>query len=58
MGDRNTELVLACCNLTAQGYMHNLANTLLPFMKVHGPGLTFKQDNSRPHTAPIEQPIF
>lgn len=51
MGDRKTDLVVVRGNLTAQGYVHILANTLLPFMQAHGPGLTFQQDNARPHTA-------
>ena len=32
MGDKKTELVVVRGNLTAQGYVHILANTLLPLM--------------------------
>jgi hypothetical protein len=49
MGDRKAELVIVGGNLTAQGYVHILANTLLPFMHAHRFGLTFQQY----HTLPV-----
>ena len=50
--DVKTPIVFIAGNLTAQRYRDEVLDTmLLPFMKMYGPGLTFQQDNVRPHTA-------
>ena len=49
---RKTPIVFIAGNLTAQRYRDEVLDiTLLPFMNMYGPGLTFQQDNARPHTA-------
>lgn len=45
-------LVVVQGNLNAVQYRDQILQpVLLPFMQRHGPGLTFQQDNARPHTA-------
>ena len=53
MGNVKTDLVVVQGNLNAQRYVNLLNNNLLPFMQNFGPGLTFQQDNARPHTAHV-----
>lgn len=54
MGNRKTELVAIQGNLNAQRYIAEvLTPHALPFIRRHGPGVTFQQDNARPHTARI-----
>ena len=51
MGNVKTDFVVVQGNLNAQRYVNLLNNNLLRFMQNFGPGLTFQQDNARPHTA-------
>ena len=50
MGNIKTDLVVVQGNLNVQ-HCVNLLNINLPFMQNSGPGLTFQDDNTRPHTA-------
>ena len=50
-GNIKTDFVVVQGNLNAQCYVNLQNNNLLPFMQNFGPGLTFKHDNARPHTA-------
>ncbi|UYV82646.1 hypothetical protein LAZ67_22000361 [Cordylochernes scorpioides] len=51
--DSRTPLVVIPGTLTAQRYVDDILGTvLLPFLS-HHPGLTFQQDNARPHTARV-----
>ncbi|UYV74518.1 VPS53, partial [Cordylochernes scorpioides] len=51
--DSRTPLVVIPGTLTAQRYVDDILRpVLLPFLS-HHPGLTFQQDNARPHTARV-----
>ncbi|UYV62778.1 hypothetical protein LAZ67_2001908 [Cordylochernes scorpioides] len=51
--DSRTPLVVIPGTLTAQRYVDDILRpALLPFLS-HHPGLTFQQDNARPHTARV-----
>ncbi|UYV78283.1 hypothetical protein LAZ67_16000812 [Cordylochernes scorpioides] len=51
--DSRTPLVVIPGTLTAQRYVDDILRPgLLPFLS-HHPGLTFQQDNARPHTARV-----
>uniref|UniRef100_A0A8C4QU92 Tc1-like transposase DDE domain-containing protein n=1 Tax=Eptatretus burgeri TaxID=7764 RepID=A0A8C4QU92_EPTBU len=51
-GHARSRLIVIQGNLNAAAYRDQvLVPELLPFMAAHGPGLTFQQDNARPHTA-------
>ncbi|UYV69295.1 hypothetical protein LAZ67_6003159 [Cordylochernes scorpioides] len=51
--DSRTPLVIIPGTLTAQRYVDDILwPVLLPFLS-HHPGLTFQQDNARPHTARV-----
>ncbi|UYV76869.1 hypothetical protein LAZ67_14002262 [Cordylochernes scorpioides] len=51
--DSRTPLVVIPGTLTAQRYLDDILRpVLLPFLS-HHPGLTFQQDNARPHTARV-----
>ncbi|UYV84223.1 hypothetical protein LAZ67_X001577 [Cordylochernes scorpioides] len=51
--DSRTPLVVIPGTLTAQRYVDDILRpVLLPFLSYH-PGLTFQQDNARPHTARV-----
>jgi len=55
-GGRKTRLLVINGNLTAQRYIDQvLTPELVPFVNRNGPGLVFKQDNARPHSARITQ---
>ncbi len=53
LGNAKTDLVIVQGNLNAQRYINLLNTNLLPFIRNHGPGITFQHDNARPHTARI-----
>ncbi|UYV63904.1 hypothetical protein LAZ67_2005924 [Cordylochernes scorpioides] len=59
--DSRSPLVVIPGTLTAQRYVYDILRpVLLPFLS-HHPGLTFQQDNARPHTPGREEkavPIF
>ena len=53
---RRTNLVFVDGTLTAARYRDNiLAVEVVNFLNHNGPGITFQQDNARPHTARITQ---
>lgn len=53
---RRTNLVFVDSTLTAARYRDNiLAVEVVNFLNHNGPGITFQQDNARPHTARITQ---
>ena len=49
-----TPLVVVQGNPTGVGYRDQILRpVVIPFLQRHGPGLTFQQDNARPHTARV-----
>ena len=49
-----THLVVVQGNLTGVGYRDQILRpVVIPFLQRHGLGLTFQQDNARPHTARV-----
>ncbi|UYV64260.1 hypothetical protein LAZ67_3000095, partial [Cordylochernes scorpioides] len=51
--DSRTPLVVIPCTLTAQRYIDDILRPVLLLFLSHHPGLTFQQDNARPHKARV-----
>ena len=54
MGGNKTRLIVINGNINAQTYINDvLAVDALPFIRFHGPYVTFMYDDARPHSAAI-----